>query len=254
MGPGSPSPDSLSRVPVSTPGGTLTFTFARVETAPVPRQVSHGSGITLPSPPQVGHGLETEKKPWVKRCAPLPLQVRQVWGVVPGFAPDPEQVSHRFRIGNEVVVDEVDGLGSALTQPVQLRDDLLRSLQPRDASIECGDIAELACVGAAARKLDAREEILGELDKLIRRHWEVLKLEALAGREDKLSLGPAVEAIQKCDELVGRVTELADMDEVCVGVQLGGTGGGGSAERHRASAFVRPLYDVIDGGTLHVHA
>src|SRR5437764_7986828 len=46
--PGSPSPVSLRRVPVSTPGGTLTLRTLSVSTFPAPRQVPQGSVMTLP--------------------------------------------------------------------------------------------------------------------------------------------------------------------------------------------------------------
>ena len=36
-----------------------------------------------------------EKKPCVSRISPEPPQVPHVFGLVPGFAPEPWQVSHR---------------------------------------------------------------------------------------------------------------------------------------------------------------
>src|SRR5256712_3583152 len=49
LSPDSPSPVSLSRVPVSTPGGTFTVSTLSVSTLPAPRQVMHGSVMTLRS-------------------------------------------------------------------------------------------------------------------------------------------------------------------------------------------------------------
>src|SRR5690606_21727142 len=85
----------LSRVPVSTPGGTFTFTLARLATFPEPPHSGHLSTITVPSPSQAGQVRETAKKPCEKRCVPLPPQTRQVWGLDPGRAPLPLQVSQR---------------------------------------------------------------------------------------------------------------------------------------------------------------
>src|SRR5438105_2816823 len=75
--PDSPSPVSLSRVPVSTPGGTFTVSTLSVSTLPAPRQVMHGSVMTLPVPwhwPQV---REIWKNPCVIRSSPAPWQVGQ---------------------------------------------------------------------------------------------------------------------------------------------------------------------------------
>ncbi len=49
--------------------------------------------MTLPSPRQVGQVCCTEKKPCCIRTCPIPPQVEQVVGLVPGLAPLPPQVS-----------------------------------------------------------------------------------------------------------------------------------------------------------------
>src|SRR5438105_11936569 len=92
--PGSPSPVSLRRVPVSTPGGTLTLSTLSVSTLPAPRQVAQGSVTTLPAPWQWEQVREIWKNPCVIRSSPAPWQVGQVLGEVPGFAPEPWQVEH----------------------------------------------------------------------------------------------------------------------------------------------------------------
>src|SRR2546421_4799609 len=92
--PDSPSPVSLSRVPVSTPGGTLTLSALSVSTFPAPRQVVHGSVITLPVPWQWPQVREIWKNPCVIRSSPAPWQVGQVLGPVPALAPEPWQVEH----------------------------------------------------------------------------------------------------------------------------------------------------------------
>ena len=48
--------------------------------------------MTTPRPWQAVHGLEKEKRPWLSSTTPRPLQTRQVRGVVPGLAPEPEHV------------------------------------------------------------------------------------------------------------------------------------------------------------------
>jgi len=64
-------------------------------------------------------------------------------------------------VADEVVVHEVDGADrSAGDDLVELADDLLGSFQPGIVAVEFGDVAELALVGAAARKLDVGEEVL----------------------------------------------------------------------------------------------
>ena len=72
-----------------------------------------------------------------------------------------QQIERGLAVADEIVVDEIDRPAQpAFEQLVELGDDLLRDLQPRIAAIEAGDVAELALIGAAGRKLDAAEEIL----------------------------------------------------------------------------------------------
>ena len=62
LSPGSPSPDILILVPVSTPGGIVTEIVFCFLIFPEPEHFKHGFLILDPSPPQVGHGLSIEKK------------------------------------------------------------------------------------------------------------------------------------------------------------------------------------------------
>ena len=70
-------------------------------TRPSPRHTSHGSEMIVPSPAQVGHGATETNWPNMLRAArrtsPLPSQVVQVVGLVPGLAPLPSQLSQRSR-------------------------------------------------------------------------------------------------------------------------------------------------------------
>src|SRR5687768_1105129 len=92
--PPSPSPATRSRVPSSTPAGTLTARVFSSRTFPAPLQVVQASRITLPAPPHCGQVRDTAKKPCEKRIWPRPPQPEHVTGEVPGRAPEPLQVVH----------------------------------------------------------------------------------------------------------------------------------------------------------------
>src|SRR5699024_5428798 len=55
-------------------------------------QSGHGSSMRVPVPEQSGQGREKPKAPRSSETSPLPLQVPQVRGLVPGFAPEPWQL------------------------------------------------------------------------------------------------------------------------------------------------------------------
>ena len=57
-GPVSPSPASWMWVPSSTPAGIRTLIVRRVLTRPSPSHSGHGLRMTVPKPPQPGHGRE----------------------------------------------------------------------------------------------------------------------------------------------------------------------------------------------------
>jgi len=83
--------------PSSTPAGTSTVYARSSIRRPWPLQSAQGVGISCPDPPQRGHGLEVTIWPSrdcrTRRSSPVPWQVVQVTAVVPGLAPEPEQVS-----------------------------------------------------------------------------------------------------------------------------------------------------------------
>src|SRR5207247_2091945 len=62
---------------------------------------------------------------------------------------------------------------------VQLAQNLLRRLEPRIAAVQPGNVAELARVRAAARELDARDEVLSQPDEGVRGHGKVRHGQAL---------------------------------------------------------------------------
>jgi len=74
---------------VSTPARTFTSRLAFSRVVPWPLQVGQRSTITRPAPPQCWQVRAMEKKPWVNRSSPVPPQVGQARGPVPGLAPEP---------------------------------------------------------------------------------------------------------------------------------------------------------------------
>ena len=55
-----------------------------------------------PVPLQLEQVCSTEKKPWARRTRPLPRQVGQVVGWVPGSAPLPLHVSQVIEVGTRI--------------------------------------------------------------------------------------------------------------------------------------------------------
>ena len=90
-----------------TPAGISTVAVFSPRTRPSPRQTSQVSAITTPSPAQVGHGETDTNCPNMLRAArrtsPLPPQVVQVVGLVPGLAPLPLQTVQRSGALNRTV-------------------------------------------------------------------------------------------------------------------------------------------------------
>ena len=83
-------------MPLSTPGGMLTESLRVWRTWVRPWQVWQGVAMVSPLPWQVGQVVTLTIEPrkvWrTWRTSPLPLQVAQRTGVVPGSAPLPRQV------------------------------------------------------------------------------------------------------------------------------------------------------------------
>ena len=88
------------RVPSSMPAGMLTESVRVSLTRPAPAHFVQGSDTTSPRPWQVGQVRSMWKKPpWLARTRPAPPQVGQVFGLVPGFEPEPEQMSQVTLVG-----------------------------------------------------------------------------------------------------------------------------------------------------------
>ena len=60
--------------------------------------------MTWPVPPHCGQGWLIEKNPWPWASIPRPSQRGQVSGLVPGSAPEPEQVGQRSDFGMVTVI------------------------------------------------------------------------------------------------------------------------------------------------------
>jgi len=112
--PASPSPRSLRREPLSTPGGTLMLSWCVRRCTPEPSQLGHGFAMIVPCPLQWPHVLAIEKKPCWKRTCPEPRHCGQVRGEVPGLAPRPRHVSQVDRRGTAIVFSHPKAASSKL--------------------------------------------------------------------------------------------------------------------------------------------
>src|SRR3989338_6390212 len=102
--PCSPSPDKRILSSLSTPDGIFTDSVLCCLIRPLPLQSLHGEEIIFPLPWQRGQVCCIEKKPCCIRTCPCPPQVVQCTGLVPGFAPEPWQVSHSAIVGMRICV------------------------------------------------------------------------------------------------------------------------------------------------------
>src|ERR1700722_1362631 len=107
-------------------------------------------------------------------------------------------------IADEVVIDEIDGAVCAGRQHgIELFGNVLGSLQARIAAIESRDVAKLALIGTAARKLDVGEEIFFELAEVIGGDGEIIERCPLDSVQTLLPSGP-LEAFVYCRDDAGR--------------------------------------------------
>jgi hypothetical protein len=109
----------------------------RVRTRPSASHSGHGLRITVPNPPQPGHGREVITWPRKDRVtwltSPRPLQTSQVVGWVPGAVPSPEQVGHTTAVSTtrSLVVPNAHSDRSSSTRMVALRPRRARLRGPR---------------------------------------------------------------------------------------------------------------------------
>ena len=91
-------------MPSLMPAGIFTSSVFCFFTLPAPLQVVQGSGMMRPLPWQCGQVCWMLKKPWRRCTVPVPLQVVQVFALVPGLAPVPWQVSQASQLGMRICV------------------------------------------------------------------------------------------------------------------------------------------------------
>ena len=96
------------------PAGILTSSVLFFLMRPWPLQVVHGSGMILPLPWQCGQVCWMLKKPWRMWTVPPPLQVVQTFGLDPGFAPLPLQVSQASYAGMRICVSLPNAASSSV--------------------------------------------------------------------------------------------------------------------------------------------
>src|SRR5215469_3831351 len=112
----------------------------RVLTRPSPSHSGQGLRITVPYPPQPGHGRDVIIWPmndlvtWL--TSPRPLQMSQVVACVPGAVPSPEHVGHTTAVSttSSLVVPNAHSARSRSTRLVALRPPLARLRGPRGAA------------------------------------------------------------------------------------------------------------------------
>ena len=166
-----------------------------------------------------------------------------------------QQVKRRLAIADEIVVDEIHRVGdAAFAQFVEFGDDLLRRFQARIAAVEAGDVAELALIGAAARILDAAEEIFFDLGQLVGRNRKLASSHAIGGLQHHLLLGARRIARQTRDQFVGGIAEFADMEIVERGIIIRTGADRRPADRDRQIEVMGAAADVVHLLALDVHA
>ena len=89
-------------MPSSTPAGIFTDNVRSRITRPEPEHDVQGLSITWPRPWQFGQVRSSVKKPWAWRTLPWPAHIGHAFGLVPGFAPLPEQASQVTDVGMRI--------------------------------------------------------------------------------------------------------------------------------------------------------
>ena len=90
-----------------------------------------------------------------------------------------QEIAQGTPVGDKIVIDKIDGaVDAAGQQLVEFANDLSRSLESRNPAIKSRNIAKLASVRTAARKLDAAEKIPRNIGKLIGGRWEIAEVAA----------------------------------------------------------------------------
>ena len=170
----------------------------RVRTRPSASHSGHGLRMTVPKPPQPGHGLDVIIWPmndlvtWL--TSPRPLQTSQVTGCVPGAEPSPEQVGQTTAVSttSSLVVPNAHSARSRSTRMVALRPRRARLRGPRGAAPppKKASIRSLNGKPGRAEPASARAAALR-----VRVGAEVVHLALLRVREHLVGLGDFLEAL-----------------------------------------------------------
>src|SRR5690348_7712115 len=132
-----------------------------------------------------------------------------------------QEFARRLLVADEVVVDKIDrGLDAGGEQRVELGEDLLRRFKAGLTPVKRRDVAELAAIGASARKLDAADEIAAAVDPLIGRDRELGERQTLSRGKTLLRCGWPCILIDRPDQLVRCIAELAEVEIIEFGILL----------------------------------
>ena len=106
--------------------------------------------MTSPRPWQVGQVRSIEKKPCAARTRPWPSQVGQAFGLEPGLAPVPEQVSQVTLVGTRI---------SAVLPAIGLLEGDLHVVAQVGAALAAADAAGAAAAAAHELAEDVVEDV-----------------------------------------------------------------------------------------------
>src|SRR6185503_16822525 len=110
-----------------------------------------------------------------------------------------------------------------------------------------------ARVGTATRVLDTRDEVIPQGDQAVRGGGKPGEGQPLDGLEATLLRRAPVLPVEIFDQPVGRVAELADVNDVGSRVVLGTAGHRRPAQDHGTALRVCTRDDVLDVRELDVH-
>ncbi len=102
--------------------------------------------------------------------------------------------------------------------------------------------------------MNGAEQIAVELGEFIGRDRKFGEIAACLGLQDDLPLGPPDVPREDRDQLLGRITEFADMEIIGIGIIVGTGGYRRAAEGDGLFMPMRSAADVVDLPTLNMHA
>ena len=165
-----------------------------------------------------------------------------------------QQLARRLLVADEIVVDKIHRAANAgVDHRVELGDDLLGLLVARLAAVKRRDVAEFAAIGAAARILDVAEEIAPSLDQPVGGDREIAERQALVGGQHALRRRRVRIGVERGDQRVGGVADLADMEVIEFGIMLRAGRDRRPAERADLAGGVGAAADPDDALALDMH-